>query len=582
MADKKISQLPNSSALTGEELVPIVQAGVTAQTTVSNFGAAVGYLPAGTGAVATTMQAKLRESVSVKDFGAVGDGVTDDSAAFTAADATGFAYRIPNGKYKRGSTVTQYFMGTAKTVLASDTEQSIYCENVQVQNPTGKTGYGVRFALYNHSGNVSSGLNDIGDALINRWSSVQSGSGWGRWDVVSGPLPIGSGLTGAPTVAQSFGLVTSEVNPQNRTANPSSWVAENRLNNNWVGGQQIIAETQDFSGLLGSTRIGYNITFGYSINKSPFTANFGTSEHAKFMNGVLVNPNAIAPTGYAYFATGHLPYSTAVAIASGGTGYAVGDVITFNTGLLQTLNENTQLKVLTVAAGVITSVEILVAGSYTQSFSGTVGVTGGTGTGATFTYTLSTSAVAPRAMLGMSGQWTYGIDFCTSPTQRYASFVNAVIRIPSNTTINSRNAGDTADLSLIFLNTSDQVTVANQRIITRAAWTPTFTADAGTLTTVTVTSARYSQINALVQFALTFQIVTKGTATGAIKFSLPVNASGQSFVAQGINASAGAMLSGLANGGGSTPVRLTRYDGADPMVDGNFYTVSGTYEAAAA
>ncbi len=43
------------------------------------------YLPAGTGAVATTVQTKLRESVSVKDFGAVGDGVTDDTAAFSAA-----------------------------------------------------------------------------------------------------------------------------------------------------------------------------------------------------------------------------------------------------------------------------------------------------------------------------------------------------------------------------------------------------------------------------------------------------------------------------------------------------------------
>jgi hypothetical protein len=41
----------------------------------------VSYQPAGTGAVATTVQAKLRETVSVKDFGAVGDGVTDDTAA---------------------------------------------------------------------------------------------------------------------------------------------------------------------------------------------------------------------------------------------------------------------------------------------------------------------------------------------------------------------------------------------------------------------------------------------------------------------------------------------------------------------
>jgi len=39
----------------------------------------VTYTPAGTGAIPTTVQAKLRESVSVTDFGAVGDGVTDDS-----------------------------------------------------------------------------------------------------------------------------------------------------------------------------------------------------------------------------------------------------------------------------------------------------------------------------------------------------------------------------------------------------------------------------------------------------------------------------------------------------------------------
>lgn len=57
------------------------------------------YLPAGTGAVATTVQTKLRESVSVKDFGAVGDGVANDTAEFALARAVTNRYHIPTGSY---------------------------------------------------------------------------------------------------------------------------------------------------------------------------------------------------------------------------------------------------------------------------------------------------------------------------------------------------------------------------------------------------------------------------------------------------------------------------------------------------
>lgn len=58
------------------------------------------YDPAGTGAVATTVQAKLRETVSVKDFGAVGNGVADDTAAFLAAMTAAYSVYVPEGTYK--------------------------------------------------------------------------------------------------------------------------------------------------------------------------------------------------------------------------------------------------------------------------------------------------------------------------------------------------------------------------------------------------------------------------------------------------------------------------------------------------
>jgi hypothetical protein len=84
----------------------------------------VTYTPAGTGAVATTVQDKLRESVSVMDFGAVGDGVTDDTAAIQAAInsiPSGGVIYLPVGTYLTSGSINintagVHFIGSGTTV----------------------------------------------------------------------------------------------------------------------------------------------------------------------------------------------------------------------------------------------------------------------------------------------------------------------------------------------------------------------------------------------------------------------------------------------------------------------------------
>lgn len=68
----------------------------------------VTFLQSGTGAVTRYVQDKLRDTVSVKDFGAKGDGVTDDTAAIVAANAaaTGRIVLFPAGTYKFTGSIT--------------------------------------------------------------------------------------------------------------------------------------------------------------------------------------------------------------------------------------------------------------------------------------------------------------------------------------------------------------------------------------------------------------------------------------------------------------------------------------------
>jgi len=97
MANVKISNLPAAtSPVASTDVIPVVQGGVTKKAAINQLG----FLQAGTGAVTRTAQAKMRDAVSVKDFGAVGDGANETSKvqlALNSLPADGGDIFIPPG-----------------------------------------------------------------------------------------------------------------------------------------------------------------------------------------------------------------------------------------------------------------------------------------------------------------------------------------------------------------------------------------------------------------------------------------------------------------------------------------------------
>jgi hypothetical protein len=94
-----------------------------------NGTASIPYLPAGTGAVTRTVQDRLREFASVKDFGAVGDGVTNDGPALQAALDSGQPLFVPWGVY----ITRQPLVAPARSVIVGeDVNAYIYTDAPRV------------------------------------------------------------------------------------------------------------------------------------------------------------------------------------------------------------------------------------------------------------------------------------------------------------------------------------------------------------------------------------------------------------------------------------------------------------------
>ncbi len=138
----------------------------------SSGASLVGFMPAGVGAVATTAQQKLRESVSVKDFGAVGDGVTDDTAAIQAAmDAVKLSRKslfIPSGTYLISDTLTYT---TPNEMLHNDPKNGVHIFGEQGTIIKAAAGWTTTKAMLNLDGNPTA--SEIVTAYVQQHNHIE-------------------------------------------------------------------------------------------------------------------------------------------------------------------------------------------------------------------------------------------------------------------------------------------------------------------------------------------------------------------------------------------------------------------------
>lgn len=204
-------------------------------------GTNVSFIQSGTGAVTRSVQTKLRETVSVLDFGAVGDGVTDDTTAIQAgidAALTAGKQIIAQGTFKISS----------KVVIKGDTDFSQATFNVY-STPA--------VAVEVSTGNATNPTTEISNAVI--WlpkrinNMTKPATGWASQGVgvrvvnaYSCQIFVGNTVNFATGLLMtSFGtgstynniyighLENNQVNLALTPGNTGAWVNEN----NFIGGR---------------------------------------------------------------------------------------------------------------------------------------------------------------------------------------------------------------------------------------------------------------------------------------------------------------------------------------------------------
>jgi hypothetical protein len=596
----------------------------------SGGSSAIGFLQAGTGAVARTVQAKMRDVVNAADFGAVADDSTDNTALIQAAltahknviiNGAG-TYRITDALVlQTGQTVT---LSPGTTIRQMTTNKQAFIattKNNVVINLNGGTVYGAGGWSAAWTGNQGQegfrgihfvGCNDfavIGPGRVYNFANAGiSIVGGTRWLIDDG-IRI-EGTTGYTQTIPADGNFQNGIYICNDAThgrgdagliiNPNiSGTAQGILRELPTATNQpatmthiIGGKIHDIPGQHGFYNQASKLTAVGTAFERCHTSAFKTQ--SADINADLQDVNAVG------IIAEDCEGGSLFEIATTGTGsinnsrfQGVGR----NVGYLASLN-NKMNGVTVEVAGDIAANGIQLIGTAinatirakASNVKGVGVICTATGSDVTFDQLellqVNTDNTGPGAF-GVLGTYLTADD-PSGPTTTLR-LRSPKITSPNGYMVNNIRVGRTkttiivegdatfanATASAQFVDTLGTIVSSYQR-----SWTPTFTASSGTLTTVNAVTATYWQTGNVTKFELNFTIADAGTATGVLYATLPVNTTIKT-VFSGIVDSAAVPLQAYTQPSNLTRMQMVDVTGSNAIATGRTYIVSGEYQWAA-
>ena len=511
------------------------------QLTASTGSTLVGTTITGAGSVTRTVASKLNDVISVKDFGATGDGVTDDTAAISLAITSNRTVHFPAGTYIISSRINKIGLnnvvlsGEGKDIsiikcsaAASFTNSPISfdsCSYVEIKdltvdqnnNPSITAIYPL-IIIY-QSTNVA-----IRNCHINRYTYIAIAIGSCQ------NISIENNIIDRDTAINTTSYSINLFSPSTATKCTNGIIRGNICNkgNSIYSGNSLLIHNNIFT----------NYKYGAGINTSC------ELDDATYGNYIITNNTCNYGTG----------------VDSDGVNVAGMEIL----GFYNLISGNT-----CVGNG---GVGIALIG-YKNTVTNNVCIGNGTNLAVTDNYRSGILVGVYTALMSGSFNFITG-NKCFDAgagSQKYGYYEDTST-LQGITLSNNDFTGTTAPTFIQSIN-------GNYQVNNWVSYTPVMTSGTGTITTVGACTGSYRRNGNMIFLRVSCAITTNGTGAGYITITLPIvsGASGQASYMNGReNGVTGKMLLGY-TASSATLLRVTLYDGTYPGANNAVMALYGSY-----